>query len=546
MGLISASIRLTELLLVPVMVNSLQTTIQIQIEGLDWNKDVKASAVKTKYHYNNESCNFTGRFSIAVHSLHDFLFGKVEIVFSTEDSFECAFISILLKDFYNSKMRECQKREYPLLSACEMHTADYYGRKYKVLGKAKISLFKRELDKKFETKTDGVIQSFMPKIFQESTIVQLKNINNVFSILFQGSHMCRIKTITGILLNEYLSDKRYLYNSNTGNISGLPEDSGDLVEDYDNMDVKTAEALKINLKYVIASFLDSIVMKYTAGGRKKIVECKDEAKKSVLEVVEINEDDIYKVYRGSIDCIGFVILFDVDKAVVSFRGTLTSEDIIHDLNCCYIPFLNGYAHCGILKLASYFYNTEWKDLKVVLQQKKIKNVLFTGHSLGAAVGILLHIMISENEEDSRMFNIETSGFAPPPTVSMEIASRKLKNLRIYIFGKDSVTRMSLGSLKEYNYISLTLASKLSIRKGIDSVYEDYIEVKNYLSKTNLFPKLYHPGEIFHFEFKSDDCSAYQVKKRSPSYFSDFLGLKGFPRDHMPNVFFDALNYFISR
>lgn len=59
----------------------------------------------------------------------------------------------------------------------------------------------------------------------------------------------------------------------------MPAKNGDLKDYYDDMNIKTAEALKRKLKYVIASFLDSVIMKYTAGGRKTIVKMQRRSKK---------------------------------------------------------------------------------------------------------------------------------------------------------------------------------------------------------------------------------------------------------------------------
>ena len=48
-------IQFTRLLLIPVMVNFLQITIQIQIDEIKWHKYVNTSAMTKKYCHNDES-----------------------------------------------------------------------------------------------------------------------------------------------------------------------------------------------------------------------------------------------------------------------------------------------------------------------------------------------------------------------------------------------------------------------------------------------------------------------------------------------------------
>lgn len=68
-----------------------------------------------------------------------------------------------------------------------------------------------------------------------------------------------------------------------------------------------------------------------------------------------------------------------------------------------------------------------------------------------------------------------------------------------------------------------------------------------MKKNKLFPKLYHPGRLFHIDIaEKDGKEIYSLKKVDVLFYTDFSGWKHFPYDHMLNRFYNAFDFFVSQ
>lgn len=239
----------------------------------------------------------------------------------------------------------------------------------------------------------------------------------------------------------------------------------------------------------------------------------DISKRHILERVQINDKNIIKVYNGDMFSTPFCAFFDnSNQLVVSFRGSSRIGDILKILNATYTPFMDGFAHEGFLNLALNFINTEFHELLKIMRKKKFKKIMFTGHSMGGAIGVLVCI-ISENikkfsdkvkisHQDLKMFNsieFSTIAFSVPPTVSKSIANQYFPHIKIFCFDKDIIPRLSFGSVLDFKYLCISVAESLfKIKKG-------YItRVNEFLIHSNLNEKLFSPGMTYMIKFVNEN------------------------------------------
>lgn len=520
-------------------------TINIKIDKIQWIEKNETIILSREYKFKNEICSFEREIIIDMEAPHDFICNKLDLIIYTTIPSSNAYLNVDLKEFYNAENFSYQK-EYNLVSLTDMSKPDFYINKASVLGTVLLSISDASPDESLKIKKYdiGFAQMIAAKILGGNMANRLNMAKKALSDLFQGTLYCKVKTMIGGFITSEFGYKRHYYDDKTGDLLRITDDFHDLFDGYEKMRPEQAIYVKNILDYVIAAFLDSKMIKWTIGQRKTVNGYNNKIKRAILERVDVGEEEIHTVFEGSKDCIGFVVFIENDRAVISFRGTLTIDDLLHDLHCYYESFLNGYTHFGILKQAKFFYKIYWPNIKVAIAEKKINHVVLAGHSLGAAICAILHIMINNDAKENQGIHVKTHAFSPPPVVSKEMLEIEYNDLNIYCFGNDPITRLSFGSMCEYNYISLMLINNYNIIKGHKSLYDYYVAAKNMLRKNDTFSKLYHPGKIYHLQSKkSDGTTIYGAKIVSYNFFSDFLGFGILPFDHLLNSFLNALEYF---
>lgn len=176
-----------------------------------------------------------------------------------------------------------------------------------------------------------------------------------------------------------------------------------------------------------------------------------------------------------------------DELVVSMRGTSSHLDALNDLDCEYIQFLDGYAHAGFVKLAYSFIENHERELLELIAHKKYFKVLFTGQSLGGALCILIQIILKHKKHN---FKSRVIAFSTPPVVSENLCNQD--SIISIIYGYDIIPRLCFGSLLDLKFLCTSLSK---MRKSDDSSIS---KIRNFVLTNDLHPKLYIPGQLYHF------------------------------------------------
>lgn len=87
-------------------------------------------------------------------------------------------------------------------------------------------------------------------------------------------------------------------------------------------------------------------------------------------------------------------------------------------------------------------------------------------------------------------------FQSPPVVSSNLCDSHQVNILNIVFGADIISRLSFGSLLDLKFLAISIAK---VKDKLDDFeLSQYIkEVKAYLLQTDIHPKLYLPGKIYH-------------------------------------------------
>lgn len=508
--------------------------------------------------YKNKETQFKNSFEIKVCSLTDLFFETAVIFLKKKGSWiksetKEGYIKINLRNFNNESSH---LQNFDVYNPKSWNEMDFYNKKEEKIGDIilNINIIKYEEPLKSMETSNG-ITGYINKILQSELTTSILEIKNIVKILFQGGISALLKNIIGYLLTERL------YHSHK-QCNHLPEDSPEdcLVHDclvgYDLISVDQAKEDLKAARYALAAYLDSFIMSRWIGfGPKKYPDITNSKISAALERAEdIPPENFLKYFEGDGSCLGFVFFIDNDTLVVSLRGTLSHSDILTDFNCGYEQFLGGFAHSGILKLSRKFLNKELGYIREILNQKSLKKILLTGHSLGAAVASILSILIRDFE-DLKTYKIITRTFSAPPTVSKDILdSFSELNIVTYNFGSDLITRLSVGSLLDFKYVCISIASEPDLNYNFlkanpakeEEVKSRIEDIKNHLQETEKFPKLFHPGKIYHIKTQTiDENKIYKFKTVRPEFFSGLTYFKGVASDHLIDTQLNAFNFVIN-
>ena len=358
------------------------------------------------------------------------------------------------------------------------------------------------------------------------------NIIRLQCIIQEGTISCRFKIFIGFIFIQMFS-KVILANS--------------------SLQLDKLQASKFSKKKILAILraLHYSAAAYSEFPVKIFIPCKirnvsslDPNKKHILDRVPVDERDVIKIHDGDVFSVPFCAFFcNSNQLVISFRGSSKPADILKILTATYIPFMNGFAHEGFLSLALNFINTEISELLKKMKKRQSKKVLFTGHSMGGAIGILVCLILSNikkfnhvvqiNSRDMKILNgidFSATGFSVPPTVSKSISDLYFPNITVFSFEKDIIPKLSFGSILDFKYLCVSVGSRIfNIKNG-------YInEISEFLIKSNLNEKLFSPGKIYIMKFvKENNSTTCTFSETNASAFSRI-------ELHLDSIYYHTLN-----
>ena len=210
-------------------------------------------------------------------------------------------------------------------------------------------------------------------------------------------------------------------------------------------------------------------------------------------------------------------------------------DIIVDVICDEEPFLNGFAHRGILRGATRIMKEGGEALKEALETHPGYRLVITGHSLGAGTAVLITMgLLKGHYNNIKTNNIQCIALAAPPVFRSESEIPDMKNhIKNFVNRNDIVPRLSLANMakivamaRAIDEIELNALDYAKIIAGIDDpeVNSNLEKLSNIVSKVkqDQFPYLEHPGNVYYFQQSKSDPQKFQVSNPTGKYFSESL------------------------
>ena len=247
-------------------------------------------------------------------------------------------------------------------------------------------------------------------------------------------------------------------------------------------------------------------------------------------------------------CPKFLLFVDhqTSSLVLAIRGTFSLKDAVLDAVAEEAPFLQGWAHQGILSGARLILSKVRRVMTEVLALPEYSNysLVVTGHSLGAGTAELITMeLISSNLLGGR--EVRCVALAPPPVFRSDQAlpAKICSAIQIYVNNYDLVPRLSLASVsrllatvREVDSLGLSLSEQLSILADRDTehVRENLERLREVLSsQRQTFPDLDHPGTIYHIRrCTSDDKKQLVYQSKSKAFTRAILLLENMIVDHL--------------
>ncbi|ELQ75015.1 putative lipase/calmodulin-binding heat-shock protein [Trachipleistophora hominis] len=259
----------------------------------------------------------------------------------------------------------------------------------------------------------------------------------------------------------------------------------------------------------------------------------------ILSFLNIKDSNLLEIKLN--DAVPHLKFIHKNKLVVSFRGTESAEDILADVSCDYVEFLDGYAHRGILELAKKFLEEHENVINCYMKTMKLKKIVFVGHSLGGAIASLVSILLTIK---NCTYPTSVMSFSSPPFLSYNLAKR-FNSVRIFVLGSDVFPRLSYGSVLDFKYLTAAIGTADNLIKENDArLLRLFIKkVKKHLRRSELHPKLFLPGRIYHMRADRHYLYVSKVKRTS---FDGIIVDADFFKDHMPSVFLSKIKNTVIR
>jgi hypothetical protein len=250
----------------------------------------------------------------------------------------------------------------------------------------------------------------------------------------------------------------------------------------------------------------------------------------------------------------FVIIRDHETKsfVLIIRGTFDLKDVLIDLDSEDSPFLDGYAHAGILTGAQEILKMAEPILSEEMKKKPNFKLVISGHSLGAGTAELITMMILSNKEeysDLLQNGVKCYALAPPPVYRSEqkIPDEIVNSIEIYINNYDCIPSLSFATVKKL-LSAMSQIDKLQLSTIGDglllagSIFGDMDGLIGAIESSEQmdFSFLHHPGTIFHLEYR--DKKYYHIQRRPSEIFSRSLIVRlGMVLDHIHDSYKSAFS-----
>ncbi|XP_019453603.1 PREDICTED: uncharacterized protein LOC109355111 [Lupinus angustifolius] len=194
----------------------------------------------------------------------------------------------------------------------------------------------------------------------------------------------------------------------------------------------------------------------------------------------------------------YVLYLDHNHAdiVLAFRGLNLAKDsdyaVLLDNRLGKKKFDGGYVHNGLLKAAEWVLETEFEDLRELLEKHPNYMLTFAGHSLGSGVAAMLSMVVMQNRD--RLGNIERKrircyAIAPARCMSLNLAVRYADVINSIVLQDDFLPRTAT-PLEDIFKSLFCLPCLLCLRCMRDTCISEEKKLKD--------PRrLYAPGRLYH-------------------------------------------------
>lgn len=243
----------------------------------------------------------------------------------------------------------------------------------------------------------------------------------------------------------------------------------------------------------------------------QLCQCSYMKPKKVIWPDEVGEPLLYKTESDVTRIPFFISNSDrLDMIFLVCRGTQCFDDLLTDLmgNC--VEVCGGKMHQGVYDTATYiFYNCQ-NVLRKISEENDRRQIVLTGHSLGAAVASCLCELIKQSIP---YLNVSCIALAPPPTVDLGLWQTTRVSTKTFIFEGDCIPFLSLENVVNISVEILPTNAARVVNKFVHKrlkatakgAYRD-------LEQVQLCP----PGELFLFVV--DENGDAQLRKVQPDFF----------------------------
>lgn len=533
--------------------NLLSRSVEIKITNINLGR---YNNTKLEYDFNNIRTPFTDSFKVTEITLHQIFFETIKIIFvlngglliNKKDIGGTAINIKSLIEYFDISKNNSFNFDLPIYKMNNLNTVDYFGKDFNAIGSVHIEVVEIKGSQSFTEKISKNISLFgkYTWIFKRFISDRMAKILDISFQIQQGTFMCRLKAIAGLISIQFLSKK--IYQNCIGNHNDFCTDEYCFNRYDSNLSSKRAKRLLKALYYSSAAYATSL---FPVFGPKKIRDVKNNNGqiKYILDRVLIEKEDIIEIYNGTLTSIAYVMFFDPkDRLVISFRGSCSGDDIYKILDATYTPFLNGFTHSGFLRLAENFLDEKLDLIILMLKKRKCKSLLFTGHSMGGAIGIMCHLILKNGLKGKnkilKNIKIKTIVFSVPPLVSKNLIKNHNEDIEIIHYENDVVARLSYGSILEFKYLCVSINFLKEALFGFSNLVEKINKIREHLKETNKYEKLYCPGKILHIRSEMvGNKREFRVKNVPSEYFNEIkLNFKVI-LDHLMYKLGDAIEYF---
>lgn len=480
-----------------------------KIKGVLINRD----AFELEFINKQETHQFEKNFCFKIDNLHDFFFGKIFI--NVKDASKT--IASTKIEIKNLKMSKIYK--FLLTDVNSSNSADYYNKTVPELGhlifKVRIEVIDTPLIERGREDINLKFR-FLNTIFNRYMPGFVAKLFNLAFELQNGTLKCKMFAIIGFTLTQLIW--KWIFFSCKGHMNRTKCNDYDCFDKYSEITVKKAKDAFRALHHSAIAYAN-IKMPIFAPSRIRMSNHQDKVIRHILDHSTINENDIIRVFPGSHDLMGIVYFFDKDDLIISLRGTTSPTELLKGLDAEYVIFQDGFAHSGFLKMAKTFMEKEWPIVLNNLNNRNVKRIVLTGHSMGGAVASLLYLILTREAAYKDIFakyEIKAYSFSAPPSVSKNIAAKRHKNIISYSFEHDTISKLSFGSILDFKYVCISINYKFMLYNTImlrkDAVVEEIEKIRSYLRRSNLHEKLYSPGKVYNIRLENiNGVSIYKFK-----------------------------------